>query len=304
MKIILSLVAFSVVTACPDVRCAFAATPSMPIALWPGPAPGDTGDIGEEKDMSKPNEGLVAGKPLIRLGNVSKPTITVYPAPKDKATGTAVVICPGGGYGILAMDLEGSEICEWFNSIGVTAVLLKYRVPARPGRERYAAPLQDAQRAVGLVRQHANDWGIDPNRIGILGFSAGSHLTVVLCGNYEKRTYDAIDDADKVSCRPDFALLIYPSYFTTKRDVDKLAPEINVTAHNPPSFLVETQDDDVQCSLTYYAALKAAKVYAEMHLYPVGGHGYGLRPSSNTVATWPQRAEQWLGSLGMLERKK
>ena len=275
-----------------------------PLPLWPQTAPGEKGDIGEEKDLSKPNEGLVAGKPLIRLGNVSKPTITVYRPAKDKDTGAAVVVCPGGGYHILASDLEGTEVIDWLNSIGVTGILLKYRVPVRPGQERYLAPLQDSQRAVGLARSRAKEWGIDPARIGIMGFSAGAHLSAVSSCQYEKRAYEAVDAADQVSCRPDFTLLIYPAYLTVEKEGDKLPPELNVTSNTPPTFLVQTEDDGVrvESSLFYYLALKKAKVAAELHLYPVGGHGYGLRPSANEVTHWPQRAESWLRGAGILGR--
>lgn len=289
--------------------CGLAAQPAKPpepIRLWPGAAPGETNQLGEEKDLTKPTDHRVAGRPVIRLGNVSQPTITVYPAPADKATGAAVIVCPGGGYHILAMDLEGTEVVEWLNSIGVTGVLLKYRVPARPGRPRYEAPLQDAQRAVSLVRHRAEQWGIDPHRIGLLGFSAGAHLSAVASCRFDQRAYQPVDAADQVSCRPDFAVLIYPAYLTVAAEGDKLAPELTVSSNTPPTFLVQTQDDPirVECSLFYYLALKKAGVPVEMHLYPSGGHGYGLRPSSYTVSTWPQRAEQWLRALGVLDRPK
>ncbi len=282
-----------------------AADSPPPMALWPNGAPGEEGDIGKEKDLTKPTDGLVAGKSVIRLGNVSTPTITVYRPPADKNTGAAVVVCPGGGYHILAMDLEGTEVAEWLNSIGVTAVLLKYRVPVRKDRERYDAPLQDAQRALGLTRYHAKDWGIDPQRIGVMGFSAGAHLSAVLSCNYGQRTYPAVDAADQVGCRPDFVMLIYPAYLTVQKEGDKIAPELKITAKTPPTFLVQTEDDGirVECSLFYYLALKNAKVPVEMHLYPSGGHGYGLRPAGKTVTTWPQRAEDWLRSLGVLEQR-
>ena len=248
---------------------------------------------------------LGKGDTTIRITNVTQPTLTVFRPPADKDTGTAVVICPGGGYNILAFNKEGTDVAEWLNSIGVTGVVLKYRVPARKGLERYAAPLQDAQRALGLVRHRAREWGIDPDRIGVLGFSAGGHLSAALSNNYDKRTYEPVDEADQVSCRPDFAVLVYPAYLVSKQNND-LAPELKVTAHTPRTFLVQTEDDGVrvECSLFYYLALKNAKVPAEMHLYPTGGHGYGLRPSAKPVSTWPQRAEQWLQSCGLLERKK
>lgn len=277
-----------------------------PMLLWPQGAPGGKDDLGEEKDTTQPKDGLVAGQPVIRLGNVSKPTLTVYSPPRRKNTGAAVIVCPGGGYHILAMDLEGTEVAEWLNSIGVTAILLKYRVPARKDRQQYEAPLEDAQRAMGLVRQNAASWGINPERIGIMGFSAGAHLAAVLSCNYAQRGYAPIDDADRVSCRPDFSMLIYPAYLTMPKEGDKIAPELNLTSNTPPTFLVQTQDDSVRAetSVFYYLALKNAKVSVEMHLYPSGGHGYGLRPSEKAVTTWPQRAEQWMRGLGLLERKR
>lgn len=275
-------------------------TAPEPILLWPHGAPGEKGDVGEEKELPPQK-----GDNTIRITNVTKPTITVFRPPADKNTGAAVLICPGGGYNILAFNKEGTEVAEWLNSIGVTGVVLKYRVPARKDRARYAAPLEDAQRALGLVRQRAKEWGIDPARIGVLGFSAGGHLAAALSNNYDQRTYQPVDSADQVSCRPDFAVLVYPAYLVGK-DTHQLAPELKVTANTPRTFLVQTEDDHipVEGSLFYYLALKHAKVPAEMHIYPSGGHGYGLRPSANTVSTWPQRAAQWMRTLGVLERKK
>lgn len=287
-------------------RPAFPAGAPEPILLWPQGAPGQTNSPGEEHDSSKPGQGLVAGKPVIRLANVSKPTITVYRPLRAKDTGAAVVICPGGGYNILAYDLEGTEIAEWLNSIGVTGVLLKYRVPSPKGPERARAPLQDAQRALGLARQRAAEWGLDPKRIGIMGFSAGGNLSALASCNYEKRTYEPVDAADQASCRPDFAMLIYGAFLSSKDEGGKLPPELPVTTNTPPTFLAQAEDDKigVENSIYYYLALKNAKVSAEMHLYPTGGHGYGLRPTEHTVTTWPQRAEQWMRALGVLERGK
>ena len=282
------------------------AAPAAPIKLWPGNAPGEKAPIGEEKDTSGPKSNKVAGKPLIRLGNVSQPTLTVYRPAKGSDTGTSVIICPGGGYSILAYDLEGSEVCEWLNSIGVTGVLLKYRVPKRPGLEKHTAALQDAQRAVSLVRARATEWGLNPARIGILGFSAGGHLAAAASNNYGKRTYEPVDEADQASCRPDFACLIYPAYLTVKEAGDKVAPELPVTGNTPPTFLAMTEDDGirVESALFNYLALKQAKVPAEMHLYPTGGHGYGLRPSEHAVTTWPKRAEEWMRVRGLLTKGK
>jgi len=275
------------------------------MALWPKGAPGEKGDIGVEQDTSKPGEGLVGGKRVVRLGNVSIPTLTLYRPPKRKDTGAAVVVCPGGGYSILAMDLEGTEACQWLNSAGVTAVLLKYRVPARKGLERYAAPLQDAQRALGLVRFHAAEWHIDSKRIGIMGFSAGGHLSAVASTHFEKRAYEPVDEADQASCRPDFAMLVYPAYLI-RREGPELSPELTVTSNTPPTFLVQAEDDHVRVenSLFYYLALKKAGVPAEMHLFASGGHGYGLRASDKAVVSWPKRAGEWMRKLGVLEGKK
>ena len=276
-----------------------------PIPLWANGAPGEKGDVPAEVDTTKPTDGQVAGQRVMRIGNVSNPTITIFSPPPEKNTGTAVLVCPGGGYNILAWDLEGTEVCDWLNSIGVTGVLLKYRVPKRAGTERHGPPLQDAQRALGVVRQRAKEFGVDPQRIGVLGFSAGGHLAAALSNNTDARTYPKVDDADEQSCRPDFAVLIYAAYLTVKEDGDKLAPEMRVTAQTPPTFLAQTEDDGVrvETSLFYYLALKNAKVPAELHIYPTGGHGYGLRPTKSVVTTWPQRAGEWMTALGLLERK-
>ena len=283
----------------------FAQAASEPVVLWPGGAPGEKGGLPPEADTSKPGEGLVSGKPIIRLGNVSSPTITVFPAPAEKATGAAVMVCPGGGYHILAMDLEGTEVCEWLNSIGVTAVLLKYRVPVREGQPKHGPALQDAQRGMGIIRQRAGEWGIDPARVGCLGFSAGGHLCAALSASVAARTYEAVDDADKQSCRPDFQALIYAAYLTQKDKGDEVNPDTAVSKLTPPTFMAMTEDDPVRAetALFYYLALKNAKVPAELHLYPMGGHGYGLRRTPFNISTWPQRAEEWLKSLNMLERK-
>jgi acetyl esterase/lipase len=299
------LTLISVVIAFATTSPAFGAVISEPIPLWPKGAPNEKGDVGEEHDTTKPGDGLVSGQRVIRLGNVSKPEITLYRPSKEKDTGTAVVVCPGGGYSILAMDLEGTEICEWFNSIGVTGVLLKYRVPTRPGDDKHVLPLQDAQRALSLVRFHAKDWNLDPKRIGVLGFSAGAHLTASLSTTFDRRAYEPVDDADRVSCRPDFSMPIYPAYLALKDQDNKIAPDLNVTTNTPPTFLIQAEDDGVRVenSLVYYLALKNAKVPVEMHLYPNGGHGYGLRPSDKLISSWPKRAEEWLRGLGMLQTR-
>ena len=270
-----------------------------PIRLWPAAAPGETAPIGEEKDQSQPGQGLVAGKPVIRTGNVSDPTLTVFRPAKDKDTGTSVIVCPGGGYNILAYDLEGSEVCEWLNTIGVTGVLVKYRVPARKDRPRFEAPLQDTQRAICLTRQHAAEWGINPQRIGVLGFSAGGHLAAV-ASNATALSYPAIDVADAGSFAPNFTVLIYPAYLVSK-DMTP-APEIPVSEKTPPTFIAMSQDDPVgvEGALHYSLLLKKAKVHFETHIYPVGGHGYGLRRTDKVVTTWPDRVADWMRASGLL----
>jgi len=284
------------------------AAPSAPIPLWPGRAPGEVKELPPEADQFKPGtDPLIAGRPIIRLGNVSIPTITIYRPDPAKDTGAAVVVCPGGGYFILAMDLEGTEVCEWLNSIGVTGVLLKYRVPGRDGRDRHAAALEDAQRAVGMVRHQAKQLRLDPNRIGILGFSAGAHLSAALAANHAKRNYPVVDDADTASCRPDFTVLIYPGGIMLGDKLDVLRPEIvPVKGVTPPSFIAMAQDDPVHVehAFAYYLALQKAGISAELHLYPTGGHGYGLRRTKDDVTTWPDRVADWLKTGGWLKTAK
>lgn len=270
--------------------------------VWPGKAPGETADIGPEKYLEqKPNE-----KKVKRLTNVSKPTITLFRPEKDKDTGAAVVIAPGGGYHILAEDLEGEEVAMWLNSIGVTGIVLKYRVPRRPDQPKDKppiGPLQDAQRAMSLVRSKAPEWGIDPKRIGMLGFSAGGHLTASASTNFDRRAYDTLDDVDKVSCRPDFTVLIYPAYLVVK-DRDELQPEIRVRKECPPTFFAHAADDPIKPdnSVQMFLALRRAGVPAELHIYGGGGHGFGLRPSDHACSTWPKRCEEWMRSQGVLKK--
>jgi len=281
-----------------------AAEKPLTLPVWPTKPPNETAALPPETDLTKPEENLIAGKRIIRLGNVSQPTLTVYRPAKEKDTGAAVVIAPGGGYHILALDLEGDEVAQWLNTIGVTGIVLKYRVPRRPGQgdEPPVAPLQDAQRSISLVRSKAKEWGIDPNRIGMLGFSAGGHLTAHTTTNSDRRSYEAIDEVDKVSSRPDFMVLIYPAYLTTKA-ADALAPEIRVTKDTPPTFMIHASDDPIspENSAMLYLALKRAKVPAELHIYTSGGHGYGLRRTEQPVTSWPQRLEEWLGRQGILK---
>jgi acetyl esterase/lipase len=281
---------------------AWSAAPGhITIALWPHGAPGAQPNAGPEMDTTTAKEPLIAGKPVIRLGNVSTPTLTLY-TPQGKNTGAAVVVFPGGGYRILAIDLEGTEVCAWLTSKGVTCVLVKYRVPGSGPYPKSAAALQDAQRAFGIVRSHAADWHIDAQRIGVLGFSAGAHLSAALSTHFDKRLYDPIDAADQLSCRPDFAVIVYPGYLALSEQNFAANSEIQVTGQTPPSFIVQAEDDPVHVenSTVYFLALKNAKVPAELHLYAEGGHGYGLRNNGLPVTDWPHLVEIWLQTIHVL----
>ncbi len=236
---------------------------------------------------------------MIRLGNVSSPTLTIYKPAADKNSGTAILVCPGGGYNILAMDLEGTEVCEWLNSIGVTAGLLKYRVPKAEGDPRPIEALQDAQRAMSLLRSRANELRVDDKHIGVLGFSAGGHLSARLSTNYSKRAYGKMDQFDDVDCRPDFAVLVYPAYLIHK----EAEQELPVNSQTPPMFLTMAADDPVDADnvLKFSLALKHAKVPVELHLYPRGGHGYGLRRTEAACTHWPDRVTEWMRAQGWVK---
>jgi len=252
---------------------------------------------------------LVAGRPWVSVGRVSRPMMTVY-SPTGKNTGAAVVVFPGGGYWILAIDLEGTEVCDWLTSKGITCVLLKYRVPG-DGLKPRSGPypdspmaLEDAQRTMGLVRFHSAEWHVDPHKIGVLGFSAGGHLVAAISTHFDKRLYPAVDAADKESCRPDFAVALYPGHMLENTTKDfELNPYVPVTSQTPPTFLVQAEDDPVDTvnnSLVYYIALKKAGVPVEMHLYPHGGHAFGLRRTDLPITRWPELVEMWLGTIGMI----
>jgi acetyl esterase/lipase len=284
----------------------FAQTPAwqpapghLTVPLWPNGAPGAP-LRSPEIDTTTAKDNLIAGKPLIRLGNVSTPTLTLYTA-RSHSTGAAVVVFPGGGYRILAIDLEGTEVCDWLNSAGVTCILVKYRVPDSGPYPKSPAALQDAQRALGIVRSHAGEWHVDPRRIGVLGFSAGGHLAAALSTHFD-RLYDRIDAADDLSCRPDFAVIVYPGYLALADKNFAANPDIPVTGQTPPSFIVQAEDDPVHVenAVVYFLALKNAKVAAELHIYAGGGHGYGLRRTALPVTTWPLAVETWLHTIKIL----
>ena len=236
----------------------------LTLPVWPGVAPGAPSNLPPEVNSNTAKDPLIAGRPIVRLTNVVTPTLTLY-KPTVKSNGAAVVVFPGGGYKILAIDLAGTEVCDWLNSAGITCVLLKYRVPDSGPYPKSNAALQDAQRAMGLVRQHAAEWGIDPNRIGVLGFSAGGHLSAAISNLYEKRLYDPIDDADKLSCRPDFSVVVYPGYLALSEQNFAANADIHPTANTPPTFVVQAEDDPVHVenAVVYFMQLKNAKVPAE-----------------------------------------
>lgn len=273
------------------------------LPLWPKGAPGAAANPQPETDTTKPTDNLIEGRPLVRLGDVSSPTLTLYSPHSTRGSSLpAVVVFPGGGYQILAIDLEGTEVCDWLNSIGVACVLVKYRVPNSGPYPKSASALEDAQRALGLVREHASEWHLDPQRLGVLGFSAGAHLVAALSTHFETRLYTPVDAADRLSCRPDFALVIYPGYLANA--AQKMAPnaDINPTAQTPPTFIVQAEDDPVHVenATNYFLQLKNAKVPAELHVYAEGGHGYGLRRTSLPVTSWPDLAAKWLETIRVL----
>ena len=280
--------------------------------IWPGAAPDQEAVPGPETSETVGTKDFVAGRAWIAVENVARPTMTVY-SPKGKNTGVAVVVYPGGGYEILAIDLEGSEVCDWLVDHGMTCVLLKYRVPVTHRTHPYwgaytdsKMALDDAQRTMGLVRLHAAEWGVDPHKVGVLGFSAGGSLVAEMSVHWAKRLYAPVDAADRESCRPDFAVAIYPGHLSLSDDGPGINPDIasHIRRDTPPTFLLQNEDDDVDGVnqvLVYYAALRKAGVPVEMHLYAQGGHAFGLRPTKLPATHWPDLMETWLRTIGMLE---
>lgn len=279
------------------------------IPIWPGAGP-DARAVGHEvagtvvDSTGKPKP--VGGRPWVYVDSVSRPTMTVY-SPMGKNTGAAVVVFPGGGYFVLAIDLEGTEICDWLTSRGITCVLLKYRVPCDrvgPYRDCRTA-LQDAQRTLGLVRHRAAQWHIDPHKIGVIGFSAGGHMVAAISTHFDKRLYRAVDEADSESCRPDFAIALYPGHIAVREKGFVLNPDLRFTSRTPPTFLLQAENDPVdpvENSIVYHDALRKAGVPVELHLYVKGGHAFGLRRTSFPITEWPQLVERWLGSIGMIPK--
>ena len=279
------------------------------IALWPGTPPDAKPLPGTEK--MNVGKGLIGGKAVISITNVDRPTITVY-APIGKNTGAAVLVIPGGGFEILAMDLEGTEVCDWIVPKGVTCVLLKYRVPSHPyhwqtntrphNLEVPVESLEDTQRAMRVVRFHAAEWHVDPHKLGVLGFSAGGYLVAQISTNFAKPLYAPNDEADKQSSRPDFAVAIYPGHLSTEDN--QLNPNVPVSKETPPTFIVQAEDDHVdgvEQALVYYRALSDAEVPVEMHLYAKGGHAFGLRPTQLPITHWPVLVEEWLRTIHVIQ---
>jgi acetyl esterase/lipase len=279
------------------------------IEIWPGKVPDESGNIGTERFVMSPRldrKQVEVNEPTQMITDVTKPTITIYRASKDKNTGAAVVICPGGGYWNLYWQLEGEEVAAWLNSLGVTGVILKYRVPRRPDEpkgEPARRPLEDAQRAVSLVRSKAIEWGIQPQQIGIIGFSAGGHLAIATATSFENRAYEPIDDIDKTSCRPDFAILAYPGYLKAK-DKEELAPGLRIPAGTPPVFLAHGDEDIISSpahSALMYLALKRAGIPAELHIYAGTAHDFGVRISDRPCSAWTESCANWLRHQGFLK---
>ena len=270
--------------------------------LWPEGNPDDNRTVGAEKDFTKATDRLIGGRKIIKLGNVSSPEFHLYRPESTNNTGTAVVICPGGGFNILAWDLEGTEVAKWFNSIGVTAAVVKYRVPTNRMKVPWQGPVQDTQRAISILRSRSEELGLNPNRIGALGFSAGA-IAAARSGLMPNRTYVAKDESDQVNCKPDFMALIYAGGLSNEQGT-QLNSGLVINKATPPTFLVHAFDDHVPLDhpMVLLRALKAAEVPSELHVYDAGGHGYGLRRVNKfPVTSWPDRLNEWMNRRGLLD---
>jgi acetyl esterase/lipase len=282
------------------------------VDVWPGKVPDQSASVGEERIVMSPKldrKQVEVTESTRMITGVTKPTITLLRPETKLDTGTAVLICPGGGYWNLYWQLEGEEVAAWLNSQGMTGIILKYRVPRQPDEpktEPARRPLQDAQRAVSLVRSKAAEWGLDPHRIGIIGFSAGGHLALATATNFDKRAYDPIDDIDKVSCRPNFAILAYSGYLKAK-DKEELVPGLRIPPGTPPIFLVHGGEDLIsgpEQSVLMYLALKRAGVPAELHVYAATAHDFGVRSSQRPYGNWTESCVHWLRDQGFLKKAR
>lgn len=272
------------------------AGPLDPIDLWPEGVPGEPEPL-DKKEVVE----LKGDYEIEIMSNVSKPQLTMYPV--KNGNGAAVIVCPGGGYNILAYSHEGKEVCEWLNSLGITAGLLKYRVPRRDELEKHHAPLQDVHRAIGIMRTRAEEWKIDPDRVGILGFSAGGHLSSMAITSDGKRTYTPDPKVDNVNCIPNFAVLIYPAYQLDESDPDKLSAEIKVDENTPPAFLVVAHGDTkwVEGSARFYIEMRRNDRPCELHIFAKGGHGFGLSNTGEAIKSWPSLAATWMKAMEFTE---
>jgi acetyl esterase/lipase len=269
-----------------------------PINIWPDLAPGETTRLTGEALPRRPAE----VPPVTRLINITRPTVAVFPAAEPNGTG--MIILPGGGFGKVVPDKEGSEAAKWLNQHGVTAFVLNYRTTSGKDKPGWVRALQDAQRTLALVRADAERWSLEKDRIGLLGFSAGGQVAARLLSDDGKLTYDRVDATDDVSHRPDFALLIYP-WSIYDAENDSLVAGVSVAKNCPPTFLVHTHDDRSSSlgAVYFYAGLKRRKIPAELHVYGNGGHGYGLRDvKGSQISSWPDHAEHWLGARGYLNK--
>jgi acetyl esterase/lipase len=283
----------------------FAADPLV-VDLWPGKVPGDAG-------INRPETSRIHPSPLVGptklITGVSKPTLTIYRPDPARNTGTAMIICPGGGYWDLYWELEGEEVAAWLNSQGMTGIILKYRCPRRPGepeREPPLGPQLDAQRAVRLVRSRAAEWRINPERIGIVGFSAGGHLALATATGFARRLYEPIDAVDAVSGRPNFAIACYPGYLKAQ-DKDAIRPDLKIPPDTPPIFLAHTSDDNTSYggsipdhSVLMYLALERAGIPAELHVFATGDHDFGVRQNDKLPSSWTRLCVNWLRNQHLL----
>jgi acetyl esterase/lipase len=286
-----------------------AQAPQTTLPLWPPATPGPPPPTDPETDTTKPTDNFISGHRTARLTNVTAPTLSVYP-PHDHNTGSAALVFPGGGYQILAWDGEGLDPCHWLNSLGMTCLLVKYRVPQPTGEAGHypadPSDLEDAQQAMRLARAHAADWHIDPTRIGVMGFSAGANLAVLLSthpDDHHVESTPAAPDVDThIDARADFAIIVYPAYLALPPDQTALDPTYTPNSFTPPTFLIQAENDKtyVRNSLVYYRALLDANVPAELHLYAGGGHGFGMNPIGAPEEHWPRLAANWLRTLNII----
>jgi acetyl esterase/lipase len=286
---------------------------TLTLKLWPDGIPGSKNDPSYVENI------ITTGGRVTRATNVVTPDLTVFLPDPSKASGAAVLICPGGGYGTLAFDHEGNAIAAWLNDNGIAGIILKYRLPSdRIMTDKSIGPLQDAQEAMRVIRRNATEWKIDPKRVGVIGFSAGGHLASTISTHYADKVYDV---KDNISARPDFSLLIYPvismdttithrgsrnnliGIDPTERNVLRFSNEKQITSDTPPAFLVHSSDDNavpVMNSIGYYMGLQKKKIPAELHIFQKGGHGYGLAPNGGTESSWPALCIKWMKQIGVL----